>query len=72
VAHLESCREPVATVTGKVASSVGRCCHSNQPQWPSDAAEREREVKNGGRSGKKIHAEVFDVSKRDGGRVVTR
>ncbi len=58
VAHLESCREPVATVTGKVASSVGRCCHSNQPRWPSDAAEREREVKNGGRSGKNTRRSV--------------
>lgn len=64
-AHLESCREPVATVTGKVASPVGRCCYSNQPQWPSDAAwKREQEVKKWGKEWQKIYAEVFDLSKR--------
>ncbi len=31
------CREPVATVTGKVAGSCGWCYHGNHPRWPSDA-----------------------------------
>lgn len=37
---LKFCREPVATVTGKVAGSCGWRYHGNHPQWPSDA-ERE-------------------------------
>lgn len=37
---MKFCREPVATVTGKVAGSCGWCNHGNHPQWPSDA-ERE-------------------------------
>lgn len=37
VTCLKFCREPVATVTGKVVSSCGWCYHGNHPQQPSDA-----------------------------------
>lgn len=40
------CREPVATVTRRVAFSCGWCCHDYHPLWPSDA-ERERAPKAG-------------------------
>ena len=48
---MKFCREPVATVTGKVAGSCGWCYHGNHPQWPSDAErenveERERAGRN--------------------------
>ena len=57
VACLKFCREPVAMATGKVAGSGGRCFHGNRPQWPSDAAEREKEeegerAREGGRGGR--------------------
>lgn len=37
VTCLKFCGETVATVTGKVAGSCGRCYHDNHPPWPSDA-----------------------------------